>query len=91
MSRHDLIAPALILDLDIEKRNIERMTKSLRAHRAKLRPHIEGQKFPELARMQIEAGAIGVCTETVWEAIVMSRAGSSTRSMVKPTEISVFR
>jgi D-serine deaminase-like pyridoxal phosphate-dependent protein len=25
--------------------------------------------------MQIEAGAIGVCTATVWEAIVMSRAG----------------
>jgi D-serine deaminase-like pyridoxal phosphate-dependent protein len=25
--------------------------------------------------MQVEAGAIGVCTATVWEAIVMSRAG----------------
>jgi D-serine deaminase-like pyridoxal phosphate-dependent protein len=29
----------------------------------------------ELARLQVEAGAIGVCTATVWEAIVAGRAG----------------
>jgi D-serine deaminase-like pyridoxal phosphate-dependent protein len=28
-----------------------------------------------LARLQIEAGAIGVCTATVWEAMVMSQSG----------------
>ena len=75
MSRHDLITPALILDLDIAKLNIDKMTQILSGHRTKLRPHIKGQKSPGLARMQIEAGAIGVCTATVWEAIVMSRAG----------------
>ena len=42
---------------------------------AKLRPHIKGQKSIELARMQMAAGSIGVCAATVWEAIVMGRAG----------------
>jgi len=42
---------------------------------AKLRPHIKVQKNVELAKMQVEAGAIGVCTATVWEAIVMSAGG----------------
>jgi D-serine deaminase-like pyridoxal phosphate-dependent protein len=42
---------------------------------AKLRPHIKVHKSPELARMQVEAGAIGISTATVWEAIVMVRSG----------------
>jgi D-serine deaminase-like pyridoxal phosphate-dependent protein len=42
---------------------------------AKLRPHIKVHKSPELARMQVDAGAIGISTATVWEAIVMVRSG----------------
>jgi D-serine deaminase-like pyridoxal phosphate-dependent protein len=74
-SRRELITPALIMDLDVARRNIEFMTQRLRTLKAKLRPHVKCQKSPELARLQIEAGAIGVCTATVWEAIVMSAAG----------------
>lgn len=40
-----------------------------------LRPHVKVQKCVELALLQLKAGAIGVCTATVWEAIVMTRAG----------------
>jgi D-serine deaminase-like pyridoxal phosphate-dependent protein len=32
-------------------------------------------KSPELAWLQVEAGAIGVCTATVWEAVAMLNAG----------------
>jgi D-serine deaminase-like pyridoxal phosphate-dependent protein len=74
-SRRELITPALIMDLDVARRNIEFMTQRLATLKAKLRPHVKCQKSPELARLQIEAGAIGVCTATVWEAIVMSAAG----------------
>jgi len=74
-SRRELTTPALIMDLDIARRNIRFMTERLSTLRAKLRPHVKCQKSPELARLQVEAGAIGVCTATVWEAIVMSRAG----------------
>jgi D-serine deaminase-like pyridoxal phosphate-dependent protein len=73
--RRELITPALILDLDVARRNIDFMTQRLKSLHAKLRPHIKVQKSVELAKMQVKAGAIGVCTATVWEALVMSRAG----------------
>ncbi|MCJ7502332.1 MAG: DSD1 family PLP-dependent enzyme [Acidobacteriia bacterium] len=73
--RNELVTPALILDLDVARRNIQFMTERLRSLKARLRPHIKVQKSPELARLQVEAGAIGVCTATVWEAMVMSRSG----------------
>ena len=74
-SRRELITPALIMDLDVARRNIQFITQRLSTMRAKLRPHVKCQKSPELACLQIEAGAIGVCTATVWEAIVMSQSG----------------
>ena len=74
-NRRDLITPALIMDLDAVRRNIQFMMQRLSTMKAKLRPHVKCQKSPELARMQVEAGAIGVCTATVWEAIVMSSSG----------------
>ena len=73
--RHELITPALILDLPAARRNIEKMANRLKAMPAKLRPHIKVHKSPELARMQVNAGAIGISTATVWEAIVMVRSG----------------
>ena len=73
--RGDLVTPALILDLDVARRNIEFMAERLRGFRMNLRPHIKAHKCPDLAGLQIQAGAIGICTATVWEAIVMSRAG----------------
>jgi D-serine deaminase-like pyridoxal phosphate-dependent protein len=74
-SRRDLPTPALIMDLDVVRGNIHYMMQRLSTMKAKLRPHIKGQKSPELARLQVEAGAIGVCAATVWEAMVMARSG----------------
>jgi len=74
-ARRDLVTPALILDLDVAKRNIRFMGDRLASLKARLRPHIKVHKSPELARLLVAEGAIGVCTATVWEAIVMSRAG----------------
>jgi len=75
-SRNELITPALILDLDVARRNIATMAEYMRTVRAKLRPHIKVHKSPELARMQMEAGeSIGLTTATVWEAVVMVRGG----------------
>ncbi|UCB46024.1 MAG: alanine racemase [Spirochaetota bacterium] len=74
-SRSSLVTPALIFDLNVAKHNIQLMFERMQEMPAKLRPHIKVQKCIELAKMQIEAGAIGICTATVWEAIVMSNAG----------------
>jgi D-serine deaminase-like pyridoxal phosphate-dependent protein len=73
--RRELVTPALILDLDIARRNIQFMAQRLGSMKARLRPHIKVQKSPELANLQVEAGAIGVCTATVWEGIVMRQSG----------------
>jgi D-serine deaminase-like pyridoxal phosphate-dependent protein len=75
-TRHDLVTPALILDLDIARSNIATMAEYMRGVQAKLRPHIKVHKSPELARMQMEAGeCIGVTTATVWEALIMADGG----------------
>jgi D-serine deaminase-like pyridoxal phosphate-dependent protein len=69
-----LATPALLLDRRILRRNIERMAAALDAGVA-LRPHVKSHKSLEVARMQIEAGAIGVTTATVWEAQAMAEGG----------------
>ena len=73
--RRELVTPALILDLDRARRNIATMASRLAALHTSLRPHTKVQKSPDLARLQLEAGAVGVCCGTVWEAIVMRRSG----------------
>jgi D-serine deaminase-like pyridoxal phosphate-dependent protein len=73
--RRGLVTPALVLDLDVANRNIQYMAERMRSMHARLRPHTKVQKCTELALLQVDAGAIGVCTATVWEAIAMSRAG----------------
>ncbi|MGD0019457.1 MAG: alanine racemase [Candidatus Limnocylindrales bacterium] len=73
--RHELITPALVLDVDAAQRNIELMASRLRGLPAGIRPHVKCYKSPEIARRQIAAGALGVCTATVWEAMVMVEAG----------------
>jgi D-serine deaminase-like pyridoxal phosphate-dependent protein len=73
--RRDVVTPGLLLDLPTARRNIEKMAERMAGMPADLRPHVKVHKSPELARMQVDAGAIGVSTATVWEAIVMVRSG----------------
>jgi len=72
--RHDLTTPALILDLNLLRKNIATMAEWTQSH-AKVRPHTKIHKCVEIARLQVAAGALGVTTATVWEAVVMARAG----------------
>jgi len=71
----DLVTPALVLDLPAAKRNIARMSARIGELSSEIRPHIKVHKSPELARLQVEAGAIGLSTATVWEAIVLVHSG----------------
>lgn len=73
--RKDLVTPALILDLEILRQNLAFMREHMRDKPAKLRPHIKVHKSPDIARMQIEAGAIGIGTATIWEAVVIACSG----------------
>ena len=71
--RSELVTPALVLDLAAAQRNIDQMAARIRELPAEIRPHIKVHKSPELGRRQMDAGAIGLCTATVWEAMVLVR------------------
>jgi len=71
----EIVTPALVLDLPAARRNIDLMSRRIAELPADIRPHIKVHKSPELARLQVEAGAIGLSCATVWEAIVLVRSG----------------
>jgi D-serine deaminase-like pyridoxal phosphate-dependent protein len=67
--------PALILDLDAVERNLDRMAEAVKGRNVRLRPHAKSHKCPEIARLQIARGAIGICCQKVSEAAVFVQAG----------------
>jgi D-serine deaminase-like pyridoxal phosphate-dependent protein len=73
--RDQVPTPALILDLDVARRNLAAMHSRLEGRPARLRPHIKIEKCPHLAHLHVEYGAVGIATATAWEALVMARAG----------------
>jgi D-serine deaminase-like pyridoxal phosphate-dependent protein len=73
----ELQTPALVVDTGLMRQNIATMMAALDGQSARLRPHTKVQKSPDIALLQIEAGAIGVTVATVWEAAAMAAAGVS--------------
>lgn len=71
----DLDTPAVIVDLDAVERNLARAQDYCRSQGLALRPHIKTHKIPELARRQIELGAVGITCQKLGEAEVMADAG----------------
>ena len=70
-----LKTPVIIIDIAKVKKNIEVMSEVARQNKCNLRPHIKTHKIPELARMQLDAGAIGITCAKLSEAEVMADAG----------------
>jgi len=68
---HDLDTPALYVDLDALERNIARMQERCRTWGVALRPHVKTHKIPEIAQLQLAAGAIGITVAKVGEAEVL--------------------
>jgi D-serine deaminase-like pyridoxal phosphate-dependent protein len=75
MNYQELPTPALTIDLDTVDRNMERMAAYCREHNLGLRPHTKTHKTPEVARMQVERGAVGLTVAKVGEAEVLAGAG----------------
>ena len=70
-----LDTPALLVNLDVMEANIARIVTTCRAHGVAWRPHSKAHKTPEIAQMQIAAGAIGVTCAKLGEAEVMAAVG----------------
>ena len=73
----DIETPALVVDLDIMFANMDRMREFLRQSGAGvgLRPHSKTHKTPEIAKMQMDRGALGICCAKLGEAEAMVDGG----------------
>lgn len=75
ISKWDLDTPALCVDLDALEANVAKMQSSLKSNRLDSRPHAKTHKCAAIAKLQIAAGAIGICTAKLSEAEAMVAAG----------------
>lgn len=82
----DIDTPALVVSEEILRRNIAEMAAFARSVGVGLRPHIKTHKSPQIARMQLAAGAFGLTCAKVGEAEVMvNQAGAEDVLLAYPT------
>lgn len=74
-SLEELETPAVLVDLDVLEANLARMAALARRLGVGLRPHAKTHKTVEIGRMQLAAGAAGLCLAKASEAEVFVRAG----------------
>ncbi len=67
--------PALVVDLDMMERNLHTMATFAAQHQVMLRPHAKMHKSVELAKLQMAAGAVGVCVQKTSEAEALVAGG----------------
>jgi D-serine deaminase-like pyridoxal phosphate-dependent protein len=67
--------PALVVDETIMHTNIAEMAAMAKSFGVNLRPHIKTHKTPEIAKLQIANGAVGLTCAKLGEAEVMADAG----------------
>jgi D-serine deaminase-like pyridoxal phosphate-dependent protein len=70
-----LETPVAVVDLGRLEANIAGLQRYLDEHGIAGRPHIKTHKIPEIAHMQINAGAVGITCQKLGEAEVMAQAG----------------
>lgn len=74
-SRAALNTPALVIDEAALERNIATMAAFARGGGLTLRPHAKTHKSVDIARLQLKAGAVGVCCAKLGEAEAMADGG----------------
>ena len=84
MHYRDLSTPALVIDLDVLERNLDRMALYCREHGIGLRPHVKTHKTLEVARMQLARGALGLTVAKVGEAEAIAGIDSASILVAYP-------
>jgi D-serine deaminase-like pyridoxal phosphate-dependent protein len=72
---HEIDTPEIMVDREVLVRNIERMAAGAAARGLALRPHAKTHKIPEIAALQLRAGAAGLTVATIGEAEVFAEHG----------------
>ena len=75
MRAEELDTPVAVVDLERLEANIARFQAYLASHGIANRPHIKTHKIPQIAHMQLAAGAVGITCQKIGEAEVMADAG----------------
>lgn len=75
LAKDEIDTPALLVDLDVMEANIAIVASACREHGIGWRPHTKAHKTPEIAKLQLAAGAIGITCAKLGEAEVMAEAG----------------
>lgn len=70
-----LDTPTLLVDLDVMEMNLRRIVGTCKAGGVAWRPHCKTHKSPDIAKIQIAAGAIGITCAKLSEAEAMAAAG----------------
>lgn len=81
----DLDTPCMLVDLERMERNIGAWQSAIGTHGVKLRPHVKTHKVPEIACMQLDAGAGGITVAKVSEAEVFAAGGARDIFIAYPT------
>ncbi|OYU71729.1 MAG: threonine aldolase [Alphaproteobacteria bacterium PA2] len=91
-SRRDLNTPVLVVELAALEANIATMAALVKRHGVDLRPHAKTHKSVDIARLQIAAGAVGLCCAKLGEAEALAAGGITglhiTSPVVTPQAIS---
>ena len=75
MNYTEIETPAVLIDLAIVRQNVTKYQKYCDDKGLHLRPHIKTHKIPELAKLQLSSGAIGITCQKVSEAEAMLSEG----------------
>jgi D-serine deaminase-like pyridoxal phosphate-dependent protein len=79
--------PYLRVDLDRLRRNVRRTAEWATTNRVALRPHAKTHKSPEIARLQLGQGAVGLTVATLGEAEVFARHGCTDLFVAYPVHV----
>lgn len=82
--RAALATPALVVELDVLKRNVALMARLCAEAGIALRPHAKSHKCASIAKLQREAGAVGFCCAKLGEAEALTAAGVSDILLTSP-------
>src|ERR1700731_2964962 len=80
----ELTTPAMVLDLEAFERNIRAYQHQINLCGLQARPHAKSHKCAEIARRQIAAGAVGVCTASLHEAEALAQQGINNVLITSP-------
>jgi len=87
-SRRDLNTPVLVINRPALERNIARMARFAADKGLKLRPHAKTHKSVDIARLQLAAGAVGLCCAKIGEAEVLAEGGVTSGLLITSPVVS---